>query len=86
MEHGSAGRSTWMAPAPRGASHTPRAQTGCVSRAWAALAERGYNEATLHRALTKGVDPHGREFQYYMPRWALDDAETKALAAYLKQL
>jgi mono/diheme cytochrome c family protein len=53
---------------------------------WAALAERGYDEATLRRALTEGVDPHGREFQYYMPRWTLSDEEFAALVAYLKTL
>ncbi|MFU8821761.1 MAG: c-type cytochrome [Gammaproteobacteria bacterium] len=53
---------------------------------WAALAERGYDAATLRRALTEGVDPHGREFQYYMPRWALSEDEFAALVAYLKTL
>jgi mono/diheme cytochrome c family protein len=54
--------------------------------AWAALSERGYDEATLRRALAEGVDPHGREFQYYMPRWELSDDEFAALLAYLKTL
>lgn len=53
---------------------------------WAALEERGYDEATLRRALAEGVDPHGREFQYYMPRWGLSDAEFTALVAYLRTL
>ena len=53
---------------------------------WAALAERSYDEATLRRALTEGVDPHGREFQYYMPRWGLSDDEFAALVAYLRTL
>ena len=53
---------------------------------WAALAEGGYDEATLRRALAEGVDPHGREFQYYMPRWALSDDEFAALVAHLKAL
>jgi mono/diheme cytochrome c family protein len=51
-----------------------------------ALEARGYDEASLRRALEEGVDPHGREFHYYMPRWKLSDAEFAALAAYLRQL
>lgn len=53
---------------------------------WAALAARGYDEAALHKALAAGVDPHGREFHYYMPRWAISDAELDALVAYLRAL
>jgi len=53
---------------------------------WAALEERGYDEATLRSALTTGVDPHGREFQYYMPRWELSEAELDALVAHLQAL
>lgn len=53
---------------------------------WAALAARGYDEASLRKALTEGVDPHGREFHYYMPRWAMSDAELDALVAYLRTL
>lgn len=53
---------------------------------WKALTERGYDEATFRRALLTGVDPHGREFIDYMPRWQLDDTELEALVAYLKQL
>lgn len=53
---------------------------------WKALTERGYDEATFRRALRNGVDPHGREFIDYMPRWQLGDAELEALVAYLKRL
>jgi len=53
---------------------------------WAALAARGYDEAALRKALAAGVDPHGREFHYYMPRWAMSDAELDALVAYLRAL
>jgi cytochrome c oxidase subunit II len=52
----------------------------------AALESRGYNQATLRGALVAGVDPHGRELHYYMPRWELSDAEFDALAAYLQSL
>lgn len=51
-----------------------------------ALTARGYDDASLRRALTEGIDPHGREFHYYMPRWVLSDAELDALAAYLASL
>lgn len=52
----------------------------------AALEARGYDEATLRRALSEGIDPHGREFHYYMPRWKFSDAEFEALAMYLRKL
>jgi mono/diheme cytochrome c family protein len=51
-----------------------------------ALAARGYDETSLRVALTSGVDPHGREFHYYMPRWALSAAELEALVRYLRTL
>lgn len=53
---------------------------------WQALAERGYDEASFRRALLTGVDPHGREFIDYMPRWQLSEAETDALIEYLREL
>jgi mono/diheme cytochrome c family protein len=53
---------------------------------WTALAARGYDEAALRHALTDGVDPHGREFHYYMPRWTLSADEMDALLAYLRAL
>jgi mono/diheme cytochrome c family protein len=53
---------------------------------WSALAARGYDESTLRVALTAGVDPHGREFHYYMPRWVLSGAEADALVRYLRTL
>jgi cytochrome c oxidase subunit II len=53
---------------------------------WAALAARGYDETAVRTALTEGIDPHGREFHYYMPRWQLTDAELDALTAYLRGL
>ena len=53
---------------------------------WAALAAQGYDARALRRALREGVTPDGRELSYYMPRWALSDAESDALAAYLASL
>jgi mono/diheme cytochrome c family protein len=53
---------------------------------WAALAARGYDEAAVRTALTEGIDPHGRDFHYYMPRWELTETELDALTAYLRGL
>jgi mono/diheme cytochrome c family protein len=53
---------------------------------WDALHARGYDEVSVRHALREGVDPHGREFHYYMPRWRLSEAEADALIAYLRTL
>lgn len=53
---------------------------------WQVLVERGYDEAKLRSALTAGLDPHGRQFHYYMPRWVLSDVELDAVIAYLQSL
>jgi len=53
---------------------------------WRALEARGYDEAAFRRALLEGIDPHGREFIDYMPRWRLEDGEVLALVEYLKRL
>lgn len=50
------------------------------------LAARGYDRASLARAITRGVDPQGRVFGYYMPRWRLGDRELEALLDYLARL
>jgi cytochrome c oxidase subunit II len=52
----------------------------------AALRARGYDDSSLRTALIDGVDPHGREFHFYMPRWELDEEELDALVAYLRAL
>jgi mono/diheme cytochrome c family protein len=52
----------------------------------AALRARGYDDSSLRTALIDGVDPHGREFHYYMPRWELGEEELDALVAYLQAL
>lgn len=52
----------------------------------AALAERGYQPTSLRRAITEGLDPHGREFQSYMPRWTMSEPELDALLDYLGTL
>ena len=50
------------------------------------LSRSRYTEATLARALREGVDPDGHEFDYLMPRFALDDSSMHALITYLRQL
>jgi mono/diheme cytochrome c family protein len=53
---------------------------------WEALQARGYDAAMLRHVLVTGIDPHGRELHYYMPRWVLSDAEADALIGYLRTL
>lgn len=50
------------------------------------LSARGYDRESLGRAITLGVDPGGRAFSYYMPRWRLDARELDALLDYLARL
>ena len=51
-----------------------------------ALARRGYDEATLRRAIIEGLDVTGRPMSYYMPRWKLSERELQALLGYLAAL
>lgn len=53
---------------------------------WATLKERGYDEAALRSALAEGIDPAGREFHYYMPRWQLNEADMDALVEFVRRL
>lgn len=50
------------------------------------LKARGYDKQSLRRAIADGLDPSGREFSYYMPRWILSDGEMRALQRYLETL
>ena len=45
-----------------------------------------YSSETLARAIRDGIDPDGRQLDYLMPRFALDDATMTLLIGYLKQL
>jgi hypothetical protein len=45
-----------------------------------------YTDATLARAIRKGIDQSERKLSYLMPRYNLDDAAMASLIAYLKSL
>jgi hypothetical protein len=45
-----------------------------------------YTDATLARAIRKGIDQSGRKLSYLMPRYNLDEAAMAALIAHLKSL
>ena len=45
-----------------------------------------FDEASLKRAITEGVDPSGNQLDGSMPRFNISGRDLKALLAYLKQL
>ena len=45
-----------------------------------------YTDATLHRAVTAGIDPEGSHLAWPMPQWQLTTQEWDGLLAYLKTL
>ena len=45
-----------------------------------------YTEATLKDAITRGVDPGGKELEIYMPRWQISDEDLNDLISFLKTL
>ncbi len=46
----------------------------------------GYNDETLARAITKGVDPAGNRLNPAMPIYSMAEEDLQALVAYLKRL
>ncbi len=44
-----------------------------------------YDANTLHRAVSRGLDPDGTELSPIMPRWSMSDADWRDLLAYLSQ-
>ncbi len=45
-----------------------------------------YNDTTIKRAITEGIDPAGGELDPCMPRWAIDDRDLNDIILYLKEL
>lgn len=45
-----------------------------------------YTDATIHRAVTTGIDPEGSHLDWPMPQWQLTSEEWTSLLAYLKTL
>jgi hypothetical protein len=45
-----------------------------------------YTDAAIARAIRAGIDSQGRQLDYLMPNYVLDDAQMAALIAYLKRL
>ena len=45
-----------------------------------------YDDSTLARALREGIDPDGNPLTTLMPRYALSEADTRAVITYLRQL
>jgi mono/diheme cytochrome c family protein len=45
-----------------------------------------YTDATIHKAVTQGIDPTGASLAAAMPRWQLSDQAWTDLLAYLKTL
>jgi mono/diheme cytochrome c family protein len=54
--------------------------------AYRQLAEKGYSEEQVRRAITEGLAHDGRPLHYYMPRWAMTEEELDAIVEHLKGL
>jgi hypothetical protein len=67
-------------------AHVPRRSKSVEHREFPFLNRPAYNDATLATAVREGLSPGGHRFQFLMPRYALGDADVKALTAYLRQL
>jgi hypothetical protein len=70
------------------ASATPagRRAPGMEFRDYSFRTRPAYDDATLARAIREGVNPSGEKLKDLMPRYALADADMKALIAYLHTL
>lgn len=44
----------------------------------------GYDDATLGRAITEGLDPGGKPFDSGMPRWSMSDQDLADLIEFLE--
>src|SRR6185503_3477734 len=67
-------------------AHVPRRSKSVEHREFPFLNRPAYNDTTLATAVREGLSPGGHRFQFLMPRYALGDADMKALTAYLRQL
>ena len=45
-----------------------------------------FTEATIKDAITKGLEPNGKEMEIYMPRWQMADEDLDDLLSFLKTL
>lgn len=45
-----------------------------------------YNESSLKRAITEGIDPSGNKLGVGMPKFTMSDADLDSLVAYLKRI
>lgn len=45
-----------------------------------------YTEATVKDAITKGLEPNGKELEIYMPRWQMANEDLDDLLSFLKTL
>ncbi len=43
-----------------------------------------YDDTTLKRAITKGIDPAGKPFDTVMPRWTIAEKDLADLIAFLR--
>lgn len=73
------GKPLWFATRRPGANAQPVTGTRQETRA-------AYGDASLARALSEGLDSSDRELEPLMPRYALGEADMRALTAYLHQL
>jgi hypothetical protein len=70
----------------RQTAHVPRRSKSVEHREFPFLNRPAYNDTTLATAVREGISPGGHRLQFLMPRYALGDADVKALTAYLRQL
>jgi cytochrome c oxidase subunit II len=45
-----------------------------------------YNEKTLGRAITQGIEPDGNLLEYPMPKWQMSDSDLNDLIEFIKTL
>lgn len=67
-------------------TRVPRRSQNVEHRNFPFLDRPPYDDASLATALREGLSSGGHRFQFLMPRYALGDADMKALTAYLRQL